>query len=87
MWREYIHGIGNNKPAIEFTSAERGKCKVKYSRRKIIWKLITKLVDRGLSATEAIDCIYTACGPNLPTELITRLRKDQDNGTLPFALR
>ena len=87
MWREYIHGIGNNKLAREFTFAEHGKYKVKYSRRNIIWRLIAKLVDRGLSASEAIDRIYTLYGPKSPTELITRLHKDRDGGNFPFALR
>ena len=35
LWKEYIQGIGNNKPAREFTATERGKCKCKYSRRKV----------------------------------------------------
>ena len=87
MWKEYIQGIGGNKAAREFTAAERGKNKCKYSRRKIFWRLAVKLVDRGLSADQVIDRIYTAYGPKSPTTIINLIRKDTNNGTLPFALR
>jgi len=32
LWVEYTHGIGGNKPAKDFTSVEKGKCKQKYRR-------------------------------------------------------
>ena len=40
---EYVIGIGGSKPAREFTATERGKCKYKYYRRKILWDHIAKL--------------------------------------------
>jgi hypothetical protein len=34
LWQEYIHGLPGNKPAKDFTSAERGAVKYAYSRKK-----------------------------------------------------
>ena len=87
LWKEYIQGIGNNKPAREFTATERGKCKCKYSRRKIFWRLAAKLVDRGLSSDQVINQVYAAYGPKSPTTIINLIRKDTNDGTLPFQLR
>ena len=86
LWDEYITGIGLNKPAKYFTRAERGTCKYKYSRRKIVWDVVDRLVRTGLPARDAIDRIYAHYGPNLsPTAIINSLRKDKKN--LPPMLR
>ena len=88
LWTEYIHGVGNNKPAKFFTSAERGRKenKCRYSRRKYVWRCIEGLVRSGLSSHEAIDRIYTHYGPGKSvTNIINALRADKNN--LPVMLR
>lgn len=89
LWEEYIHGIGHNKPAKYFTSGERGRrqTKFKYSRRKIFWTLVERLVARGHSSHDVIARIYTAYGPRSPTDIINAIRNDKRNNTLPFMLR
>ena len=86
LWDEYMTGIGHNKPAKFFTRAERGRCKYKYSRRKIVWDVVERLVRAGVPSRDSIDRIYTQYGPNLsPTAIINILRKDKKN--LPPMLR
>jgi hypothetical protein len=34
LWHEYVYGIGDNKPAKNFNSFERGKVKFNFFRRK-----------------------------------------------------
>ena len=45
LWQEWIEGIGGRKAAKDFTRVERGACKCKFSRRKIIWDLIQTQVN------------------------------------------
>ena len=87
MWQEWMHGIAGNKAAKNFTATERGRCKFKYSRRKIFWSQVSRMVDRGMSADQAIDAIYRHYGPVSPTQIISKLRDDRKNGSIPFALR
>jgi hypothetical protein len=62
LWIEYQHGIGGNKAAKDFTYTERGKCKFKYCRRKVVWDCISKHVNAGYLAATAIDRIYQCYG-------------------------
>lgn len=88
LWEEYVSGVGSNKPAKFFTRAERGRVKYKYSRRKIFWSVVEPLVRANISATDAIERIYTHYGPNLsPTAIINALRQDKNKGSLPHTLR
>jgi hypothetical protein len=83
LWNEYLHGVGGRKPARLFSETERGQVKYKYSRRKVIWDVIRNLVSLGHSSQWAIDMIYNVYGPQTSvTEIINRLRKDKNNGTL-----
>lgn len=50
LWDEYEYGVGGNKAAREFTPAERGKVKFKYSRRKIVWDVINNMCNRNISS-------------------------------------
>ena len=85
LWDEYVFGIGGRKPAKDFTPSERGSCKFKYSRRKVVWGLILQLVDSGLSAQVAIDRIYAAYGQQKTvTQLIESIRRDKKNDVLPL---
>ena len=44
LWNEYEIGLTDHKPAKDYTSAERGANKFAYSRKKVFWDLIVKLV-------------------------------------------
>ena len=58
LWAEYMFGIGGRKPASQFTHLERGKSKHKYFRRNVIWRMVLRMVNRGLTSDTAIDHIY-----------------------------
>jgi hypothetical protein len=49
MWHEYLYGIGDNKPAKNFTSFERGKVKFNFCRRKSFWDIMVRLVNAGFT--------------------------------------
>ena len=60
LWQEYQVGIGGRKAARLFTSKERGgkskyKYKYKYHRQLVIWRIISGLVRRGMTADAAIE--------------------------------
>ncbi|CAB9511702.1 expressed unknown protein [Seminavis robusta] len=44
-WQEWMHGIGGNKPAKNFTADDIRACKSTYSRRKPLWTLMATLVN------------------------------------------
>ncbi|CAB9502887.1 hypothetical protein SEMRO_149_G068560.1 [Seminavis robusta] len=44
---EWMHGIGGNKPAKNFTADDIRACKSTYSRRKPLWTLMATLVNSG----------------------------------------
>ncbi|CAB9528583.1 unknown protein [Seminavis robusta] len=44
-WEEWMHGIGGNKPAKNFTAEDIRACKSTYSRRKPLWTLLATLVN------------------------------------------
>lgn len=78
LWHEYEFGIGGRKPAKFFTSAERGKVKHAYTRRKLIWDTISTLVRAGRSVPEAIALIYDVYGAKTSVTKITLLmRRDK----------
>ena len=88
VWDEWIRGVGNNKPARYFMAAERGRCKFKYSRRKIVWSIIEARVRANDDAGTVIQRIYDLCGHNKSvTAIIKSLRTHKAQGTLPVHLR
>ena len=88
LWDEYLNGVGGRKPARHFSESERGRVKYKYTRRKVVWDVIRKLVDLGHSSQRAIDMIYEVYGAQTcVTAIINRMRKDKLNGTLNPNLR
>jgi hypothetical protein len=76
LWKEYKYGIGENKPAQDFTAEERGRVKFKYCRRKIVWDLIALHVRAGSLASDVIDRIYDSYGRNLSVSAIIDKIKD-----------
>jgi|DEB19_MinimDraft_2_1074335.scaffolds.fasta_scaffold26703_2 hypothetical protein len=87
LWQEYTVGIGGRKPARQFTSAERGLVKHRYSHRKYFWDVIDKLILRGFTAQVAIDGVYNRYGRELcVTKIIDRIKRDRRHHTVPAAL-
>ncbi|KAL7567236.1 hypothetical protein ACA910_021220 [Epithemia clementina (nom. ined.)] len=77
LWHEWTTGIGGRKPARLFTAQERGWQKHKFSRCKIVWQLVSALVQSGLTSDVAIDRIYNVYGQGQPvTRIIHRLKED-----------
>ena len=88
LWTEYIDGIAGSKPARDFTPAERGKCKIKYCRRKAFWELVVTQIRHGISADVAIDQIYAVYGTHMPvTTILNKIMKDRKDGKIPDQLR
>jgi len=85
LWTEYTHGLGGLKAARDFTPAERGKEKRKYSKRKVFWDVIAKLVDGGWTASAAVDRVYTVYGRHVSvtTILVAMLRDRKHYCGLP----
>ena len=88
LWEEYTTGLGVAKAAKDFTSMERGAVKHKYTRRKVFWDSISRMINSGLSADVAIDQIYVAYGKRNPVSKILKdMAKDRRDGRIPHSLR
>jgi hypothetical protein len=84
LWEEYEFGIGGRKAAKLFNTAQRGKNKYKYHRRKVIWDKIIQLIRRGHTYHTAIDEIYRVYGvESTVTEIINKMRVDRGRGGHP----
>ena len=83
LWAEYEVGLGGNKPARQFTPAERGKVKFKYCRRKIVWDVIDRMINAGTTAQVAIDRIYEEYGQLPVNKMIDELKKARASGGNP----
>jgi len=84
LWQEYEFGVGGRKAAKLFTRSERGKVKFKYSRRKIVWECIHRLIRSNYTADTAIDKIYEVYGRNTSVSIIiNRMREDEKRGGRP----
>ena len=80
LWQEYQFGLGGRKPARQFTAVERGRVKFKYSRRKIIWGAIDRMVRGGATAQVAIDRIYEVYGRLNVSAMAAAMREDEKRG-------
>ena len=82
LWREYMFGVGRNKPAKNFTSQERNTEKNKnvYTRRKPFWLLVGRMTNAGWNdqvACEVIQETYTiVTGKSSMTAILDGIRKD-----------
>ena len=65
-------GFSGKKAAKDFTSAERGAHKTKYSFRKVFWDKISKLVRAGHTTTDII--------LNVSKATVCRVRKRLEDG-------
>jgi len=81
LWAEFEHGVGGRKAAKLFSYSERGRCKHRYHRRKIVWDLIGGLVRAGHTAQVEMDRIYTVYGGNTSvTTIINSIKRDKKMG-------
>jgi hypothetical protein len=88
LWEEYTHGIGGRKAAEEFTPHEGGQVKHKYTRRRVVWDCIARLVRAGLDANVAIDRIHQVYGQGKTvTTIINRLRVDRNNNNKRYPVQ
>ena len=79
LWMEYEFGIGGRKAAKLFTPAERGACKYKFHRRKVVWDKIIELIRAGHTAQTAVDTIYDVYGCDKPvTAIINEMRRERN---------
>ena len=70
-----------------FSPQERGQVKHKYSRRKVVWDTVARLVHGGLSANVAVDRIYEVYGRELTVTItINRMLDDRRSGRVPALL-
>ena len=90
LWQEWLHGVGGSKAAKDFTPEERGhkqNCS-RFSRRLPIWLLISKLVNAGVLAPEAIRRIEAQYGPKVSIiSLGSRIKADIKANRLHQSLR
>ena len=83
LWHEYVHGIGGNKPAKDFTPQERGHKanKFAYCRRRPFWDCMKKLINSNYSAQEAIKRIYSSYGHNSSVStILAKFQEDKSRG-------
>jgi len=81
LWREWEQGLGDGKPAKEFSQHERGANKFSFSRRKVFWDTVEELVKRGNTSDVSIDKIYWVYGwNNSVTKILNEMRSDKKRG-------
>jgi hypothetical protein len=72
-----VEGIGDRKPAKNFTSAERnnktGGLKQKFYRRLLVWKTQARLCDGGRDILATNNLIHTITGTTTVTGVINKL--------------
>jgi len=87
LWDEYTVGLEGRKPAKLYTSQERGRCKHKYSRRKVVWDKIRELIQMGYTSHVAIDMILDHYGRDLTTtKIINLMKQDRKYNAYPAHL-
>lgn len=78
LWQEYQHGVGNRKPAKDFTKAEKGRCRKTYYRRNLVWAKIDLLVRAGHLYNSACDMLQVQYGRiSSVTQIIKKIIEEQ----------
>ena len=84
LWKEYMDGIDGNKPARDYTPAERGANKCLYSRRKVFWDCIDTHCKMGFEWRVAVNRVYEAYGRKLSvTKILLAMTRDKAIGGHP----
>lgn len=76
LWKEYQFGLHGQKPAKDYTMAERGANKCIYCRRKRFWSVVELMIRQGETCDTAIDRIYTVYGRYMS---VTKVLKELGN--------
>lgn len=88
LWEEYVFGIGDNKPAKEWTNDERngqGKPTAnKYCRRMKVWRIQSYLTRIGYTIEAANDKIVDVYATDKVTSIIVCITNEQKNPNLSF---
>jgi hypothetical protein len=88
LWQEYQFGIGNNKPAKNFTSAERNNrdnsLKQKYQYRSKVWKLQSYMLNAGWSIEVMNAEISRVYNSSHVTKIIKGITADSNNARNPM---
>ena len=72
------------KPAKLFKSAERGRNKFVYTRRKVFWDMVGNMISKGCTSDAAIEKIYLTYGHQLSvSNILVKLRNDKRRGGHP----
>jgi hypothetical protein len=93
LWTEYNVGINGRKPAKFFTTQERNRVlpsdniRQKYYRRKVLWDMIQRKVNSGITAQQACHQIRQCYGFQLSVTQILNMmlhnRRHRPQGCLP----
>ena len=85
LWREWMFGIGQNKPAVNFTPQERNndQNKNKYLKRKPFWLLLGRMVNANIHADAACERVFEVyslvAGATNISSILEAIRKDKQN--------
>ena len=85
LWKEWMFGIGRNKPAINFTPRERNndQNKNKYLKRKPFWLLLGRMVNANIHADAACERVFEVytlvAGATNISSILEAIRKDKQN--------
>jgi hypothetical protein len=88
LWQEYQFGIGNNKPAKNFTSAERNNrdngLKQKYYYRAKVWKVQSYMVNAGWTVEAMNAEISRVYNTSYVTTIMKAIIADEKNQQNPM---
>jgi hypothetical protein len=88
LWQEYQFGIGNNKPAKNFTTAERNNrvdgLKQKYHYRNKVWKLQSYMFNAGWTVEGMNAEISRVYNSSHVTTIIKGITTDSKNAQHPM---
>jgi hypothetical protein len=87
IWQEYQFGIGNNKPAKDFTTAERNssrEMKQKYHYRNKIWKLQSYMYNAGWTVEGMNAKIIEVYRSSHVTAIVKGITQDSKNPQYTF---
>ena len=85
LWREWMFGIGRNKPAVNFTPRERNndQNKNKYLKRKPFWLLLGRMVNADMHADAACERVFEVytlvAGATNISAILEAVRKDKQD--------
>jgi hypothetical protein len=87
LWEEYQNGIGHQKAVRLFNAQEHGHVHIKhkYHHHKIVWDILSLLVNANVHFEEACECIYAAYAGKSLTAITSSIKKDKKNNTLPVS--